>query len=147
MIKGTDNIKDEENVARIIFSPSHIYNGRISPKAFRLEHLPSGAEDYISVLRNEESQLQEISAIFRPRTAGDKLYGYTMLNAGQVRELTDQAQERVVEVRPRPSKRLPLHAGIFIYLNGELQTADSLSSDLELVQKELAMLCDKPHKL
>ena len=50
MEKTINEINDEEQVARILFSPSHIYEGRVSPKAFKLEMLKNGAEDYISVL-------------------------------------------------------------------------------------------------
>ena len=53
MEKTINEINDEEQVARILFSPSHIYEGRVSPKAFKLEMLKNGAEDYISVLRNK----------------------------------------------------------------------------------------------
>ena len=70
-------IADDEKVARILFSPSHIYKGRVSPKAFKLEKLKSGAEDYISVLRYNADQLDSVSAVFRPRTKGDSRYGFT----------------------------------------------------------------------
>lgn len=61
MSKSIYKIEDEEQVARILFSPSHIYHGRVSPKAFRLEHLKNSAEDDISVLRDEEAQLEQVS--------------------------------------------------------------------------------------
>lgn len=51
MDKVISEIADEEKVARILFSPSHVYKGQVSPKAFKLEKLKSGAEDYISVLK------------------------------------------------------------------------------------------------
>ena len=53
---------------------------RVSPKAFKLEKLKSGAEDYISVLRYNAEQLDSVSAVFQPRTKGDSRYGYTFLN-------------------------------------------------------------------
>ena len=47
-----NRVASEESVARVIFSPSYIFKGRVSPTAFRWDVLPSGdAEDYISVLR------------------------------------------------------------------------------------------------
>lgn len=53
------HVDSKEHVARIIFSPSYIYNGRVSPTAFRWEISPSGkAEDYISVLRDDGSDLK-----------------------------------------------------------------------------------------
>ena len=51
-----------------------------------------------------------------------------------------------VELLPKPSKRLPLHAGIFLSIDGRLQTADDISPDIDFFQKELAMLCDGVHK-
>ena len=36
MEKTINEINDEEQVARILFSPSHIYEGRVSPKAFKV---------------------------------------------------------------------------------------------------------------
>lgn len=80
MDKLISEIADDEKVARILFSPSHIYKGRVSPKAFKLEKLKSGAEDYISVLRYNADQLDSVSAVFRPRTKGDSRYGFTFLN-------------------------------------------------------------------
>lgn len=55
-----DIISSEEQVARIIFSPSYIHQGRVAPTAFRWEVLPSGdVEDYISVLRSSFDQIEE----------------------------------------------------------------------------------------
>lgn len=87
MDKLISEIADDEKVARILFSPSHIYKGRVSPKAFKLEKLKSGAEDYISVLRYNADQLDSVSAVFRPRTKGDSRYGFTFLNVLDVRNL------------------------------------------------------------
>lgn len=146
MDKNVNYISEEENVARILFSPSHIYAGRVSPRAFRLERLKGGAEDYISVLRDEEDKLEVVSEYFRPRVKGDQRYGYTLLNAKEIRYLDNEFKERNMQLLPKPSKRLPWHAGIFLYMDGKLQTADDISSDIDYFQKELAMLCDAPHK-
>ena len=45
MDKLISEIADDEKVARILFSPSHIYKGRVSPKAFKLEKLKSGPDN------------------------------------------------------------------------------------------------------
>lgn len=139
-------IDDKEQVARILFSPSHIYEGRVSPKAFKLEMLKSGAEDYISVLRYDAERLDEVSAIFRPRTENDTRYGYTFLNVHEVRELDSEIKNRRVSLLPKPSKRLLFHAGIFLAIDGRVQTAKDISPDIDYFQKELAMLCDGIHK-
>lgn len=106
MDRNKTKIAENEEVARILFSPSHIYEGRVSPKAFKLEMLKGGAEDYISVLRYDADELDKVSSFFR----------------------------------------LPFHAGIFLTLDGKLQTAYDLSPEIDYFQKELAMLCDGIHK-
>lgn len=146
MDKTISEIADDEKVARILFTPSHIYKGRVSPKAFKLEKLKSGSEDYISVLRYNADQLDSVSAVFQPRTKGNSRYGYTFLNVLDVRNLDYEFNNRRVELLPKPSKRLPLHAGIFLSIDGRLQTADDVSPDIDFFQKELAMLCDGVHK-
>ena len=146
MEKAITEISDEEQVARILFSPSHIYEGRVSPKAFKLEMLKSGAEDYISVLRNNANELDEMSGVFRPRTEGDTRYGYTFLNVSDVRDLDDEFENRGVSILAKPSKRLPSHAGIYLSLDGKIQTAKDISPDIDYFQKELSMLCDGVHK-
>ena len=145
MEKKIDKIEDDEQVARILFSPSHIYAGRVSPKAFKLENLRGGPENYISVLRDDVSKLAEVTKKFRPRHEGDTKYGYTLLSASQVRTLDDEIAERHVTLEPKPSKNLPWHAGIFLYLNDRIQTADDVSPDIDYFQKELSLLCDGPH--
>ena len=87
MDKLISEITDDEKVARILFSPSHIYKGRVSPKAFKLEKLKSGAEDYISVLRYNADQLDSVSAVFvleRKETLDIWIY---ILNVLDVRNL------------------------------------------------------------
>lgn len=112
----------------------------------RLLKLKSGAEDYISVLRYNADQLDTVSAVFQPRTKGNSRYGYTFLNVLDVQNLDYEFNNRRVELLPKPSKRLPLHAGIFLSIDGRLQTADDVSPDIDFFQKELAMLCDGVHK-
>lgn len=146
MDRDVSKIDKNEQVARILFSPSHIYEGRVSPKAFKLEMLRGGAEDYISVLRYDADELENVSSIFRPRVVGDQRYGYTFLVAKDIFDLNEEFSNREVSLLPKPSKRLPFHAGIFLSLDGKLQTANDLSPEIDYFQKELAMLCDGVHK-
>lgn len=146
MDRDISNIDKDERVARILFSPSHIYEGRVSPKAFKLEILKGGAEDYISVLRYDSEELENVSAIFRPRVVGDQRYGYTYLMAKDIFDLDGEIPNRDVSLLPKPSKRLPFHAGIFLTLDGKLQNANDLSPEIDYFQKELAMLCDGVHQ-
>lgn len=142
----TPIVGDEESVASVIFSPSYIYNGRVAPTAFRWNVLPSGdAEDYISVLRGHESDLDAQTRYFKPRTEGDVRYGYALLRVGRIREISNDiifGTEVSVDVLSYPSKNHPNHAGIVVDIAKERVTAlTPVSPEVMIIQKELAMRC------
>lgn len=141
--KFPKTVSDDEDVARIIFSPSYIYKGHVAPTAFRWEMLPSGhTEDYISVLRGNTSLLGNQTKSFRARTKGDTRYGYALLRVGNVRGITFDGIDCTIDVQSFPSKAHPNHAGIVAEIDKKLITAlTPLSSDVLMVQKELANLC------
>lgn len=142
----SNRVDSEERVARIIFSPSYIYNGRVAPTAFRWEVLPSGdAEDYVSVLRGCSNSLEEDTRFFRPRTKGDMRYGYTLLNVGEVRNMENILHGNIsADVLPYPSKNFPGHAGIVADIDEERVTAFTpITPELMMLQKELAQLCSE----
>lgn len=148
VILSLDHVGDSENVARVIFSPSYIYKGRVAPTAFKWDILPSGdAEDYISVLREDGRDLSELTKSFKPRVEGDKRYGYALLNAGDIRSISDSKlleEDTRVDVLPYPSKRYANHAGIKMMVKGITVTALSpISTEIMTVQKELAMKCSE----
>ena len=136
-------VLDDEDVARIIFSPSYIYKGRVAPTAFRWEVLPSGhAEDYISVLRGNTSSLDNQTRIFRARTEGDSRYGYALLRVGHVRSIALNGVECRVDVQSVPSKAHPNHAGIVVEISKKRVTAlTPVSPEVMMIQKKLASLC------
>lgn len=141
-------VGDEESVARVIFSPSYIYNGRVAPTAFRWDVLPSGdAEDYISVLRGDVSNLEMETRHFRARVEGDKRYGYALLGVRNIREIGNGNATSVdtnVDVLPFPSKFHPNHAGIVVEFDNIRVTALSpISPEMMMVQKELALRCSE----
>lgn len=143
----TTVVLDEEKVARVIFSPSYIYKGRVAPTAFRWEVLPSGdAEDYISVLRcNAESNIDEQTRNFRARTEGDSRYGYAVLETNSIRNIKNNPvfeNSIGIDVLPFPSKRLPNHAGIVVDINDSRVTANTpVTPELMFIQKMLASIC------
>ncbi len=139
-----DIVGSEENVARIIFSPSFIYEGRVSPTAFRWEMLPSGTvEDYISVLRGNTSNLDAKTRSFKARTQGDTRYGYALLSVSAIRNIQILPVDNVdVDVKAYPSKKFPSHAGIIADVDGNRVTAlTSITPEIMMLQKRLAMLC------
>ena len=142
--KFSDIVVSEENVARIIFSPSYIFDGRVSPTAFRWEILPSGTvEDYISVLRGDVSNLEEDTRSFKARTEGDIRYGYALLNVGEVRSIKIASDKDVAtDVLSFPSKKFPSHAGVIVDIDGKRVTAASeITPEQMLIRKKLAVLC------
>ncbi len=73
-----ENLIDEtEPITRILFCPSMVDNGRVSPTAFELEDLERGPEKYVSLfLLNIFSPTKENCAKLRARKEGDVLYGH-----------------------------------------------------------------------
>lgn len=73
-----ENLIDEtEPISRILFCPSMVDNGRVSPTAFELDELERGPENYVSLfLLNIFSPTKENCAKLRARKEGDVLYGY-----------------------------------------------------------------------
>lgn len=141
-------VSNEESVARIIFSPSYIFQGRVSPTAFRWFVLPSGhAENYISVLRDDGSDFNEASLTFRPRTQGDDRYGYALLNVGDIRNVSQSVlleDPTRVDVLPFPSKKHSNHAGIQVTIDGVIVDANTpANAEIMAIQKELAMRCSE----
>lgn len=141
-------IDSSELVARVIFSPSYIYNGRVAPTAFRWEVLPSGtAEDYISVLRGKTELLIEQTKNFKARTVGDVRYGYALLNVEKVRQIGHDNAFGIstsVDVLAYPTKAHPNHAGIVVTIEDHKVTALSpITPEIMMVQKALASLCSE----
>ena len=73
-----ENIIDEtEPITRVLFCPSMVDNGRVSPTAFELDNLDRGPEKYVSLfLLNIFIPTKDNCAILRARKEGDELYGY-----------------------------------------------------------------------
>ena len=142
-------VSDNEKVARVIFSPSYIHNGRVAPTAFRWEILPSGdVEDYISVLRyHSEYNIDEQTKYFKARTEGDSRYGYAVLETKSIRDIKNNPilESRIgIDVLPFPSKRLPNHAGVVVDINNNRVTANTpVTPELMFIQKMLASICSE----
>lgn len=70
-------IGDSEPIFRILFCPSMVVDGCVSPTAFELDDLERGPETYISLfLISIFPPTKENCINFRARRAGDSLYGY-----------------------------------------------------------------------
>ena len=126
-------IDDSEDVARLLFSPLFMSEGVLSQKAFSLEE--KNKETYISVLR---SSLQSFRTDMEGITKeGNFLYGYALLNVGEIRSCN--IQNIKFDVLPRSTGKRKSHAGIFTTINninikgGMPQSADRLLARMFLV--------------
>ena len=75
---------DTEDVARMLFSPLFIDKGQLSPTAFALRVFNGTPETYISVLRTCFDCFLSDAEQIKPPYA-DTIYGYALLNVGEVR--------------------------------------------------------------
>lgn len=117
-------IQGSENIARAIFSPKMLVNGKIIPAAFELRE--SIKESYLSVMRTGiETWKQEIMMI--PQRKNRQLYGYAEMNVGEVRSL--KLTNVAYDVLPFPTEKMKSHAGITIsYKGNALQGGKPLES-------------------
>ena len=105
-----DFVANEEDVARMLFSPLFICDGILSQKAFTLE--AALKETYISVLRTAiDSFKEDMEGI---RKEGNTVYGYALLNVEEIRKIKIDYPEKIsLNVLPRNAGKRKSHAGIF----------------------------------
>lgn len=107
-------INNQENVARVLFSPRMIVDGKIQPEAFRLRD--SINEDYLSVMRMAfPTWKKDVGRI--PQRKNRKLYGYAEMNVGEISGIRLKGVR--YDVRECPQSSFSSHAGIFISVHGE----------------------------
>ena len=101
-------------MARVIFSPPMVYKGVLQTEAFRLrEHI---AESYLSVLRMTIPTWQT-DVMLIPQRKNRQLFGYAVMNVGEIREAKFQQVE--YDVMAFNDQEMKSHAGIFITVDGE----------------------------
>lgn len=107
---SSDFVNDFEDVARMLFSPLFISDGILSQKAFTLDVISN--ESYISVLRPAIASFEnDMDGI---RKEGNTLYGYALLNVGEIRHHQFGLKNPVkLDVLPRNAGKRKSHAGIF----------------------------------
>lgn len=105
-----DIVANEETIARVVFSPSMVVNGKLAPTAFRMRNLGSGPETYVSVWRQDfiVPTKENTSNINPPEE--NVLYGYASIKVGECRSISLGGV--TVDVKSYPNKRNPYHAGI-----------------------------------
>lgn len=112
------DVAETEEVARILFSPSMVNEGRISRNAFFLEFLKSGEwEDYLSVWRTLYRIPTRENVNFPPRTLGDKVYGYAALTVSTIH--AQDVLDCTARVKRMTKKKNHYHVGIFYELSAK----------------------------
>ena len=141
-----DVVEDEERVARVLFAPTYISEGRVAPTAFRWYRFKDGGvEDYISVLRDNGGDIEKQSRKFSARDEGDTRYGYTWLSAKDIRSINELIIDSKVCLHPNPTRRLPNHAGIYAYIGEQLVDGNTpVCAEVSIIQKLLANRCSAP---
>ena len=107
-------IGNHENVARAIFEPKMIYQGRLLAPAFELR--PAIHEDYLSVMRMSVAGWKE-DILSIPQHKNRHLYGYAELNVGDIRSIKLNVVE--YDVKEVDNTKISSHAGIFISVDGK----------------------------
>lgn len=102
-------ITNEENVARALFSPRMILDGKIIPAAFELREAIS--ETYLSVLRTTIDTWKDEMMLI-PQRKNRRLFGYALMNVGEIRNI--KLRDVVYDVQPYPTETMKSHAGITI---------------------------------
>lgn len=111
-------IAETEEIARIIFSPSMIADGQVSPSAFFMDDLQNGPETYISVWRSCYITPSPENVTFNSRVKGDSLAGYATIGVLDCHEICyDDYKTHVV---PHPSRMNKAHAGIHVNKGAEM---------------------------
>ncbi|WP_165154733.1 hypothetical protein [Parabacteroides sp. ZJ-118] len=128
---------DEEMIARILFSPSMILDGAISPSAFFLAILKSGdPESYLSVWRIALKVPSRENVKFKPRKEGDTLYGYAELSVGSCHRVKTQGYHCKVMVNPHSPNQY--HAGIYYYRDEKPMIGASYAPEFVMMASYLA---------
>ena len=130
-------VADNEDVARLLFSPLFICDGVLSQKAFTLDKDIN--ETYISVLRPAISSFDaDFDGI---KKEGNILYGYALLNVGEIISCNIQYKKKIeFDVLPRNAGKRKSHAGIFTTIDntkikgGMPQTVERMLARMFLVK-------------
>jgi hypothetical protein len=118
MARQLYEVPESEEVARILFSPSMVSEGRISRNAFFLERLSSGRwEDYLSVWRTLYKLPSRENVTFPPRKAGDEAYGYATLTVATIH--AQDIFDCTARVKNLVKDATHYHVGIFYQLSAK----------------------------
>ena len=107
-------IEGKEHVARVIFEPKMVYEGRLLDAAFELR--PQIKESYYSVLRLSVDCWKD-DVVKIPTYKNRRLWGYADMPVKDIREI--DIEYVTFDVVAVDNASMPSHAGIFVSVNGK----------------------------
>lgn len=112
------DVDETEEVARILFAPSMVKEGRVTAMAFALTILASGKdEEYLSVWRKKIRIPNRENVTFPPREKGDSLYGYALLTVSVIHK--QDIANCAARVKRKSRNKNTHHVGIYYTLNSK----------------------------
>lgn len=129
-------VDDDEDIARIVFSPSMIEDGAVSPSAFFLRDLRK-PEDYVSVFRYKYMvpTFENVSEILHAPKE-NIIYGYALLKSGKCRNIS--YKDIIIDVLSHSSPSNPFHAGIHFSRSGAPIKGSCIDPDYLIITRMLA---------
>lgn len=107
----------------------------MSPSAFYLKQLKSGAENYVSVYREKYCDIETQIMKLNPRELGDSLCGYASLSVSDVHAISfmdfssNPSLMMTTKVKSHKQKKNRAHAGVHVYRGESEITADDNAKD------------------
>jgi hypothetical protein len=130
------NIEDSEPISRILFCPSMVDNGCVSPTAFELNDLPNGPEKYVSLYLLHVFQPTKDNCLgLRPRQEGDQLYGHAVSIINQCKDIS---HDGISVLFKRHDAHTAGHIGLHYSKEGAFLKGASANPSLIIITKLIA---------
>lgn len=129
-------IDDSEPISRILFTPSMVDNGCVSPTAFELNDLPKGPEKYVSLfLLNIFEPTKDNCIHLHARKEGDKLYGHAVSIIDKCKNIT---YDGISILFQRHDRNTAGHIGLHYSKEGKFLKGESANPTLIIITKLIA---------
>jgi hypothetical protein len=129
-------IEETEPISRILFCPSMVDNGCVSPTAFELSDLPGGPEKYVSLfLLNIFQPTKDNCIKFRARKDGDKLYGHAISIINKCNHIT---YDGISVLFKRHDSKTAGHIGLHYSKEGTFLKGASANPSLIIITRMIA---------
>lgn len=141
LVHKEEDIDDLEPISRVLFCPSIVENGRVSPTAFELNDLKGGPETYVSLfLLNLFQPTEENCAKMHARKEGDVLFGHAV---SVINKCKDIVYDRISLSFKKHDKQNVGHIGLH-YSNGGKAIKGKCSEPSFIIITRLIALQFKP---